>query len=273
VFFAHTAFRSHDYANLGYRLPRPQHNAPSPAKLPRDVCITVDMEPDCPPYLSTWRGVTEGAPKLIELFAEEEIPVTYFVTGESAERHPEMVEALIGAGHELGCHGMTHRNFTKLSRKEAAWEIAASVQRLRDFAPVTSFRAPFLRFPSQFLSLLEDEGITLDSSVAKYKSDYFAPPLPTRLFRIPVSATSSVLRLPRWIRDPWLLSLASPVVLFVHPWEFTDLTRERLRFDCRFRTGSPALLALKSAIRLFKSRGDCFHRMDALPANATPTLQ
>ena len=109
--------------------------------------------------------------------------------------------------------------------------------RLRGFGTVTSFRAPFLRFPSKFLSLLEDAGIVRDSSVAKYKGDYYRAPAPTRLLRIPVSITSSVLRLPRWIRDPWLLSLASPVVLFVHPWEFADLTRENLRFDCRFRTG------------------------------------
>jgi hypothetical protein len=143
---------------------------------------------------------------------------------------------------------------------------------LRGFATVTSFRAPFLRFPSRFLSLLEDEGIACDSSVAKYKSDYYSAQVPTRVQRIPVSVTSSVLRLPRWIRDPWLLSLASPVVLFVHPWEFVDLTREKLRFDCRFRTGLPALLALQSVVRLFKSRGDRFCRIDRLGSGVAATF-
>lgn len=230
----------------------------------RDICVTVDMEPDCPPYLSTWRGITEGAPRLLELFAAEAIPVTYFVTGETAERHPHAVKALVAAGHELACHGMTHRPFEQLSHDDAAWEISSAMRRLRGFATVTSFRAPFLRFPSRFLSLLEDEGIVRDSSVAKYKRDYYSAPAPARLQRIPVSVTSSVLRLPRWIRDPWLLSLASPVVLFVHPWEFVDLTREKLRFDCRFRTGVPALMALQSVVRLFKSRGDRFCRIDRL---------
>jgi peptidoglycan/xylan/chitin deacetylase (PgdA/CDA1 family) len=230
------------------------------------------MEPDCPPYLSTWRGITEGAPGLLDLFAAEAIPVTYFVTGETAERYPESISALVAAGHELACHGTTHRPFEQLSRDEAEWEISAATHRLRGFGTVTSFRAPFLRFPSKFLSLLEDSGIVRDSSVAKYKRDYYSASVPTRLLRIPVSVTSSVLRLPRWIRDPWLLSLASPVVLFVHPWEFVDLTRENLRFDCRFRTGSPALRALRSVVRLFKSRGDRFCRIDGLSADTSPAL-
>jgi len=67
--------------------------------------------------------------------------------------------------------------------------------------------------------------------------------------------------LPRAIRDPWLLSLASPVVLFVHPWEFVDLTRERLRLDCRFRTGNPAVVALRDVVSLFHDRGARFARM------------
>jgi peptidoglycan/xylan/chitin deacetylase (PgdA/CDA1 family) len=211
-------------------------------------------------------------PKLLDLFGAEKIPVTYFVTGETAERYPDSISAVVAAGHELGCHGMTHRPFGQLSHDEAAWEISAATRRLRDFASVTSFRAPFLRFPPNFLPLLEDEGIVRDSSVAKYKRDYYSARVQTRLQRIPVSMTSSVLRLPRWIRDPWLLSLACPVVLFVHPWEFVDLTHEKLRLDCRFRTGFPALLALQSVVRLFKSRGDRFCRIDRLAAGGRAAL-
>ena len=235
----------------------------------RDVCITVDMEPDCPPYLATWRGMTEGAPLLLELFAEEGIRATYFVTGDSSQRHPEAIEALVAAGHELACHGTTHRPFPDLSREEASWEIAEAAHRLRTFAAVTSFRAPYLRFPDRYLRLLEEANFLLDSSQAKYKRRDRDRAV-TRLQRVPVSMTSSVLRLPALIRDPWLLSLASPVVLFVHPWEFVDLTRERLRLDCRFRTGQPAVRALRSVIRLFKGRGARFHRMDGLGSSAVP---
>jgi hypothetical protein len=40
----------------------------------------------------------------------------------------------------------------------------------------------------------------------------------------------------------------------VHPWEFVDLTRERLRLDCRFKTGEPALRALREVIALFRGQ-------------------
>jgi hypothetical protein len=131
---------------------------------------------------------------------------------------------------------------------------------------VTSFRAPYLRFPEPYVRLLERANFQLDSSLAKYKRSYRAPRLPTTLTRIPASMTSSVLRLPAAIRDPWLASLADPVVLFVHPWEFVDLRRERLRYDCRFRTGEVALRCLREVIDSFSARGADFVTMRELAA-------
>ena len=144
-------------------------------------------------------------------------------------------------------------------------EIARSTEVLRSFgAPVTSFRAPNLRLPDRYLPLLEEHGFTVDSSQAKYKRAYYTSRARPALTRVPASVTSSVLRLSPWIRNPWLLSLSSPVVLFVHPWEFVDLTRERLRLDCRFRTGDPALRAATDVISLFRKRGATFVRMREL---------
>jgi peptidoglycan/xylan/chitin deacetylase (PgdA/CDA1 family) len=239
------------------------------ATAPIDVCITVDMEPDCPPYLQGWRGVRDGGPRLLDLFATEGIAATYFTTGDTAVAYPEAVTDLVAAGHELACHGMTHRAFPELLGQEAQWEIATSLDVLRRFAPVTSFRAPYLRFPTQYLHLLQKSGIKLDSSQAKYKRSTFDPDGPVGLKRIPASVTSSVIRLPAWLRNPWLLSVKNPVVLFVHPWEFVDLRREKLRLDCRFRTGDQALGDLQGVIRLFKSRGARFWRMDDLGARAS----
>jgi peptidoglycan/xylan/chitin deacetylase (PgdA/CDA1 family) len=229
------------------------------------VSITVDFEPDCPPYLSsTFRGIEEGAPALLALFADLGVRATYFTTGDVAARYPAAVHALLRDGHELGCHGVTHTAFDALDEVGARWEIEESVRLLRTFAPVTSFRAPYLRFPERYLRLLEDADFVLDSSLAKYKRSYRAARLPTTLTRIPASMTSSVLRLPRWIRDPWLGALRDPVVLFVHPWEFVDLTREDLRYDCRFRTGAVALQCLREVIELFRRRGATFVPMREL---------
>jgi peptidoglycan-N-acetylglucosamine deacetylase len=234
------------------------------------VCITVDFEPDCPPYLSTtFRGIEEGAPALLALFDRLGVRATYFTTGEVAARYAGAVRDLVRAGHELGCHGVSHTAFDTMDEATARREIAESAALLRTFAPVTSFRAPYLRFPEPYVRLLEDSAFTLDSSLAKYKWSYHAPRLATRLTRIPASMTSSVLRLPALLRNPWLSALSDPVVLFVHPWEFVDLTHENLRYDCRFRTGEVALRCLGEVIELFQRRGAEFVPMRALdPAAA-----
>jgi hypothetical protein len=70
-----------------------------------------------------------------------------------------------------------------------------------------------------------------------------------------------VLRLPRIVRETYLRALASPVVLFVHPWEFVDLRRERLRLDCRFKTGEIGLACVRDVIRSFAARGARFATM------------
>ena len=231
----------------------------------RRVSITVDFEPDCPPYLSTtFRGITEGAPKLLALFDELGVRATYFSTSDVAVRYPAAVRALVEGGHELGCHGVTHSPFDEMDGSTARFEIEESARVLREFDDVRSFRAPYLRFPERHVPLLERAGFSLDSSLAKYKRSWYAHRQPTSLTRIPASMTSSVLRLPALIRDPWLLALADPVVLFVHPWEFVDLTHEDLRLDCRFKTGDVAVQCLREVIGLFQRRGDTFLPMREL---------
>jgi peptidoglycan/xylan/chitin deacetylase (PgdA/CDA1 family) len=239
-----------------------------------EISLGIDIEPDCPPYLATqYRGVVDGLPRILDELENAGVQTTCFCTGQVAERYPQRVTDLVERGHELGCHGHTHRPFDTLSQPEAQREIADSSRVLRSFGvPVTSFRAPNLRFPDAYLPLLEERGFLVDSSQAKYKGAYYRSRAQTNLKRFPASTTSSVLRLPRWIRDPLLLSLTSPVVLFVHPWEFVDLTREKLRIDCRFRTGRPALRAVSEVVDLFKSRGAAFVRMDALSDRVSPRV-
>lgn len=236
------------------------------------VSLGIDVEADCPPYLATqYRGIVEGLPRILDALDGAGVPVTCFCTGDVAERYPAHVEDIVRRGHELGAHGHTHRRFDRMTDREAEAEIEQSTRTLRAFGAVRSFRAPNLQFPARYLRLLESQGYDVDSSAAKYKLAYYRATLATRIARVPVSMTSSVLRLPAWIRDPWLLALASPVVLFVHPWEFVDLTRERLRLDCRFRTGSPAIADVLSVVKLFRDRGARFLPIrDVVPPSAQP---
>jgi peptidoglycan/xylan/chitin deacetylase (PgdA/CDA1 family) len=226
---------------------------------------------------------------------EVKVKATFFTTGDVAKAHPSAVEDVLAHGHELGCHGMSHTAFTELTPEKARWEIEESARILRGFGPVTSFRAPYLKFPDSFVGMLEENGFELDSSQAKYKLSYYRHPEPirrdapqgklregptlhsndarslaslgmTRVRRIPASLTSSALRIPKLLREIYLRSLSEPLVLFVHPWEFVDLRHEKLRYDCRFRTGETALACVRVVLQSLQRRGAVFTPMRELPA-------
>lgn len=228
------------------------------------VAFTVDLEQDCPPFLSGYRGMEQGFPRLLEMLNRLGVPATFFTTGDVAARFPNAVRQLLDDGHELGCHGMTHTAFTTLDRPAARAEIEESADRLRAFGRVTSFRAPYLQFPDAYVDLLEANGFELDSSQARYKLAYYLSRRPARVTRVPASVTSSVLRLPRVVRRAYLAALSNPIVLFVHPWEFVDLRRERLRIDCRFKTGDIALRCVEDVLGSYVERGARFVRIREL---------
>lgn len=261
------------------------HDSPPAAEFA--ACFTADVEQDCPPYLQSCRGMTEGLPRFLDLLAATEIRGTLFTTGEMARRFPDLVARIVREGHELGCHGDLHRDFTTLSRAEAEEELRQSLATLRAFGPIVSFRAPYLRFPSEYLPLLSEMGLKIDSSMARYKfganhriqthdsthriiddRNHAAAARTQALVRIPASVTSSVLRLPSLLRRPWLAALRPPVVLFIHPWEAADFRRSSLRWDCRFRTGASALALWRKTIDDLKHDGARFVRMDELTAIA-----
>lgn len=223
-----------------------------------DVYLTVDLEPDCPPFLSGWQGMEQGAPFLLDLLRQEGVAATFFTTGETAAQYPGFVRALVDEGHELGCHGHSHRSFRTMTESEARAEVEHSSAVLRRYSEVTSFRAPYLQLPIRYRKLLASYSYRVDSSLARYKPAYYLPRPASPVNEIAVSITSSALRLDPRLRDPWLRRLSSPVVLFVHPWEFVDLTRERLRWDCRLGTGAHARGSLRQVIRLYRAQGARF---------------
>ena len=236
-----------------------------------DLCVTVDLEHDCPPFLTTYRGVTEGMPRLLDCLAREAIPATFFCTGDVARKHPEIVRRLVAEGHELGCHGDTHARFGGLDPIAAAREIGDAARTLRAFAPVTSFRAPNLDFPTEYVALLEEHGFTLDSSQGRHKpgSFFMTPSTLGAVRRVPATMAPSALRLPAPVRNLLCGRMRDPVVFFFHPWEFVDVTHEPIPLDCRFGTGEPALASLRETIAWFRGRGATFRRMRELLHHAS----
>jgi len=63
------------------------------------VALTFDDGPD-----------PDGTPELLRLLAGRKVRATFFLIGERATRHPDVVRAIAAEGHEIGNHTWHHRN-------------------------------------------------------------------------------------------------------------------------------------------------------------------
>ena len=77
----------------------------------REVWLTIDDGPD-----------PEDTPRILALLAAHGAHATFFVIGENAARHPELIRAITAAGHEVAHHTQTH---------PLAWFWCASPARVR----------------------------------------------------------------------------------------------------------------------------------------------
>lgn len=76
------------------------------------MAITVNVD---------WGG--EYLPGMLEEFARHESPVTFFVTGQWAEKNPELLKSMKEAGHSIQNHAYKHVHFNSLSKEEALSQI------------------------------------------------------------------------------------------------------------------------------------------------------
>ncbi len=63
-------------------------------------------------------GPDEMTPRYLDLLDYLGVPATFFVVGEHARRHPDLVREYVRRGHQVAGHGYDHQRFTRLSRHE-----------------------------------------------------------------------------------------------------------------------------------------------------------
>ncbi len=113
------------------------------------IAVTFDDGPD--PDLT---------PLALAALAGSGAPATFFVVGERARRHPDLVRAILEAGHELGSHSMSHRDLSGASPTATAAEVADAASTLAELAgtPVRWFRPPWGRLTGAALRAAAEVG-------------------------------------------------------------------------------------------------------------------
>jgi len=240
----------------------------------RNVSLTIDVEQDVPPYLNTWRGIEDGLPKLLDLLSKHEVRATFFVTGQAAEKFPDIVKK-ISQGHEVGCHGYEHERLDKIDAQEQFRKIERATKVLNEVIGqrIIGFRAPNFRPSSHTFAALKQIGYLYDASNALYRIG----PDPARNGLVEIQNTwpSSFLRLPPTLSKHALrlcLAALPLTVLDFHVWEVVKMTG--VRFDCRFATGETALHRLDQVLGYLLAKGAKFVLMRELarPDLSTPNF-
>lgn len=74
----------------------------------------------------------EHTPRLLDLLADTGSRGTFFVVGERAEQHPDLIRRIADEGHELGNHTWTHSEPSQTSAARFLEEVAQTRRLLQD---------------------------------------------------------------------------------------------------------------------------------------------
>lgn len=86
----------------------------------------------------------EYIPPMLEVFQNNNIKITFFVTGKWAEKNPDILRDIYEKGHEIGNHGYNHIDYDKISYEKNKEEIVRSndiIKNIINFEP-TYFAPP-----------------------------------------------------------------------------------------------------------------------------------
>jgi polysaccharide deacetylase family protein (PEP-CTERM system associated) len=111
-----------------------------------------------------------GLGRLLDLLADAGARATFFVVGWQADRTPGIVREIARQGHEIACHGYTHRFVYRLTPATFREEVRRSRDLLETLVgePVVGFGAPFFSITADALwalDILLEEGFRYDSSI------------------------------------------------------------------------------------------------------------
>ena len=196
--------------------------------------------------------VVENTHKLLAIFDQFGVRGTFFVLGWVAERHPRLVKEIAARGHEIACHGMSHRLVYEQPREQFYDETLRSKRLLEDISgsAVLGYRAAsysIVRESLWALDVLVELGFVYDSSIFPVYHDRYGIPnagrAPQRIstpgqnaivewplatatvlgYRLPVAGGGYFRLLPYWLSRWGLKSVNQrdlmPFMFYLHPWE------------------------------------------------------
>ena len=97
-------------------------------------------------------GPSEETPRILDILKAEDACATFFVLGEAAKRHPEILRRIASEGHAIGIHAYKHQPFVLMDRRAIEREIRQTEAAIHAACP-DAVCIPWVRPPHGFKSL------------------------------------------------------------------------------------------------------------------------
>ncbi|HSW55313.1 MAG TPA: XrtA system polysaccharide deacetylase [Ignavibacteriaceae bacterium] len=219
------------------------------------IVLTIDLEDwfHSLDYLpSNWnnyeRRIEYGTKKILDLLEEKKSKATFFVLGDVAINHPQLIKLIDNEGHEIGSHGFNHKFIYQQTKEEFREDLRRSINYLSDLIGkrIVTFRAPYFSITKKSFwafDILWEEGIKIDSSIFPVINHRYGIPdnprlpyqLSNGLWEWPITTYKTFLGnipfaggvyfrfFPSSISRLFISQLQKkqdPIILYFHPWEF-----------------------------------------------------
>ncbi|UTA47382.1 DUF3473 domain-containing protein [Simiduia sp. 21SJ11W-1] len=204
--------------------------------------------------------VERNTDALLALFDSADVRITFFILGWVAERHPQLVQRIQQAGHEIASHGYSHQLIYQQTPEVFREETARSKAILEDITgtQVKGYRAASYSITQKSLwalDILAEQGFSWDSSIFPTRHDnYGIPGSPEEPYTIITQSGATLTEFPLttakvlgqaipaagggyfrqypYALSRWLFNRAShnqtrPQIFYLHPWEI-DPTQPRV---------------------------------------------
>jgi peptidoglycan/xylan/chitin deacetylase (PgdA/CDA1 family) len=111
-------------------------------------------------------GPERGVFRVLKLLSDFGIPATFYVPGHTADNFPDVLPAILEAGHEVAHHGYLHLGTDELSADEQRAELEQGLASLDKYGvKPAGYRSPGWELSPETLGMLGEYGFTYDSSL------------------------------------------------------------------------------------------------------------
>lgn len=148
-------------------------------------------------------GPVRGLPRILALLDARSIQATFYVPGDTAERHPDALKSIVDGGHEVGHHGYLHLHDDQADAAGRRRELERGLQVLTDRlgSPPRGYRSPGWELTTDVFESLVEVGFDWDSSCMGDDRPYLEESAGRSLLELPVHWSLDDVPYYSWSRD------------------------------------------------------------------------